>query len=62
MLVVAEMGKSFGLGCDPVVGSLTSVKMREYRVTINQCLKGGVIVVLQSYVDEDTRRMRLFTQ
>ncbi|RDX90958.1 Polycomb group protein FIE2 [Mucuna pruriens] len=86
--MVGETGKSFGLGCDPVVGSLTSSKKREYRVTnrlqegkrplyavlfnfidsryfnvfatvggnrvtVYQCLEGGVIAVLQSYVDED---------
>jgi len=31
--MVGETGKLFGLGCDPVVGSLTSSKKREYRVT-----------------------------
>ncbi|KAL5698284.1 Polycomb group protein fie2 [Ranunculus cassubicifolius] len=76
------------LGCEPVVGTLTSSKKREYRVTNRlqegkrplyaiafnfvddryynvfatagghrvtayQCLEGGVIAVLQSYVDED---------
>ncbi|KAJ8747511.1 hypothetical protein K2173_009248 [Erythroxylum novogranatense] len=76
------------LGCEPVVGSLTPSKKREYRVTnrlqegkrplyavvfnfidsryfnvfatvggnrvtVYQCLEGGVVAVLQSYVDED---------
>ncbi|XP_028794315.1 polycomb group protein FIE1-like isoform X2 [Neltuma alba] len=76
------------LGCEPVVGSLTSSRKRDYkvtnrlqegkrplyavvfnfidscyfnvfatvggnRVTVYQCLEGGVIAVLQSYVDED---------
>ncbi|KAL8462621.1 hypothetical protein ACS0TY_033600 [Phlomoides rotata] len=76
------------LGCEPVVGSLTPSKKREYRVTnrlqegkrpiyavvfnfidsryfnafataggnrvtVYQCLEGGVIAVLQSYIDED---------
>ncbi|KAK8651806.1 hypothetical protein V6N13_141388 [Hibiscus sabdariffa] len=76
------------IGLEPVVGSLTSSKKREYRVTnrlqegkrplyavifnfidsryfnvfatvggnrvtVYQCLEGGVIAVLQSYVDED---------
>ncbi|EEF39534.1 fertilization-independent endosperm protein, putative [Ricinus communis] len=76
------------LGCEPVVGSLTPSKKKEYRVTnrlqegkrplyavvfnfidsryfnvfatvggnrvtVYQCLEGGVIAVLQSYVDED---------
>jgi len=31
--MVGETGKLFGLGCDPVVGSLTASKKREYRVT-----------------------------
>uniref|UniRef100_A0A3N7FGV4 Uncharacterized protein n=1 Tax=Populus trichocarpa TaxID=3694 RepID=A0A3N7FGV4_POPTR len=83
------------LGCEPVVGSLTPSKKREYRltnrlqegkrplyavvfnfidsryfnvfatvggnrVTVYQCLDEGVIAVLQSYVDEDIRRMSLF--
>ncbi|KAI6690507.1 polycomb group protein FIE1 [Syzygium oleosum] len=76
------------LGCEPVVGTLTSSKKKEYRVTnrlqegkrplyavvfnfidsryfnvfatvggnrvtVYQCLEGGVIAVLQSYIDED---------
>ncbi|KAM7492669.1 hypothetical protein LguiA_035590 [Lonicera macranthoides] len=76
------------LGCEPVIGSLTPSKKREYRVTnrlqegkrplyavvfnfidsryfnvfatvggnrvtVYQCLEGGVIAVLQSYIDED---------
>jgi len=31
--MVGETGKLFGLGCDPVVGSLTSSKKKDYRVT-----------------------------
>ncbi|XP_042519124.1 polycomb group protein FIE1-like [Macadamia integrifolia] len=77
------------LGCEPVIGSLTPSKKREYRVTnrlqegkrplyavafnfiddryytvfatvggnrvtVYQCLEGGVIAILQSYVDEDS--------
>ncbi|KAH9651379.1 hypothetical protein WN944_001936 [Citrus x changshan-huyou] len=76
------------IGCEPLVGSLTPSKKREYRVTnklqegkrplyavvfnfidsryfnvfatvggnrvtVYQCLEGGVIAALQSYVDED---------
>ncbi|XP_049382515.1 polycomb group protein FERTILIZATION-INDEPENDENT ENDOSPERM [Solanum stenotomum] len=76
------------LGCEPVVGSLTPSRKKEYRVTnrlqegkrplygvvfnfidsryfnvfatvggnrvtVYQCLEGGVIAVLQSYIDED---------
>ncbi|XP_019230028.1 PREDICTED: polycomb group protein FERTILIZATION-INDEPENDENT ENDOSPERM isoform X2 [Nicotiana attenuata] len=76
------------IGCEPVVGSLTPSKKKEYRVTnrlqegkrplyavvfnfidsryfnvfatvggnrvtVYQCLEGGVIAVLQSYIDED---------
>ncbi|WVZ00223.1 hypothetical protein V8G54_026292 [Vigna mungo] len=83
-----KKGKTFGLGCEPVVGSLAPAKKKEYRitnrlqegqrpiyavafnfldsrylnvfvtvggnrVTVYQCLEGGVIAVLQSYVDED---------
>ncbi|KAF4365820.1 hypothetical protein F8388_014476 [Cannabis sativa] len=78
----------FTLGCEPVVGSLTPSKKRDYkvtnrlqegkrplyavvfnfidaryfnvfatvggnRVTVYQCLEGGVIAVLQSYIDDD---------
>ncbi|KAG2371838.1 Polycomb group protein [Vigna angularis] len=84
----AKKGKTFGLGCEPVVGSLAPAKKKEYRITnrleegkrpiyavvfnfldsryfnvfvtvggnritVYQCLEGGVIAVLQSYVDED---------
>ncbi|KAL6536757.1 hypothetical protein OROMI_026338 [Orobanche minor] len=31
------------------------------RVTVYQCLEGGVIAVLQSYIDEDIRKMNLST-
>ncbi|QCE09814.1 polycomb group protein FERTILIZATION-INDEPENDENT ENDOSPERM-like [Vigna unguiculata] len=83
-----KKGKTFGLGCEPVVGSLAPAKKRDYkitnrlqegnrpiyavvfnfldsryfnvfatasgnRITVYQCLEGGVIAVLQSYVDED---------
>ncbi|KAL5978182.1 Polycomb group protein fie2 [Asimina triloba] len=83
-----RMAKTTALGCEPVVGSLTATKKREYkvsnrvpegkrplyaiafnfldsryynvfatvggnRVTIYQCLEGGVIAVLQAFVDED---------
>lgn len=76
------------LGCEPVVGSLTATKKRDFRVTnrlqegkrpiyavvfnfidsrfynvfatvggnrvtVYQCLEGGVIAVLQSYIDDD---------
>nr|GMD49101.1 polycomb group protein fertilization-independent endosperm [Ipomoea batatas] len=76
------------IGCEPVVGSLTPSKKKEYRVTnrlqegkrplyavvfnfidsryfnvfatvggnrvtVYQCLEGGVIAVLQSYIGED---------
>ncbi|KAI4322824.1 hypothetical protein L6164_022481 [Bauhinia variegata] len=85
------MGKyepKYPLGCEPVVGSLTSSKKKEYkvtnrlqegkrpiyaitfnfidsnylnvfataggnRVTVYQCLEGGIIALLQSYIDED---------
>ncbi|OIW03160.1 hypothetical protein TanjilG_11797 [Lupinus angustifolius] len=82
------MAKVYGLGNEPVVGSLTSSKKKDYRitnrlqegkrplyaivfnfldsryfnvfatvglnrVTVYQCLEGGVIAVLQSYVDDD---------
>ncbi|KAK4484373.1 hypothetical protein RD792_006952 [Penstemon davidsonii] len=78
------------LGCEPVVGSPTPSRKREYRVTnrlqegkrpiysivfnfmdsryfntfataggnrvtVYQCLEGGIIGVLQSYIDEDVR-------
>ncbi|KOM26351.1 hypothetical protein LR48_Vigan252s006300 [Vigna angularis] len=84
----AKKGKTFGLGCEPVVGSLAPAKKKEYRITnrlqegkrpiyavafnfldsrylnvfvtvgdnritVYQCLEGGVIAVLQSYVDDD---------
>ncbi|GKV45783.1 hypothetical protein SLEP1_g52828 [Rubroshorea leprosula] len=84
------------IGLEPVVGSLTLSKKREYRfanrlqegkrplyavvfnfidsryfnvfatvggnrVTVYQCLEGGVIAALQSYVDEDIRRKNRFT-
>ncbi|XP_014522006.2 polycomb group protein FERTILIZATION-INDEPENDENT ENDOSPERM isoform X2 [Vigna radiata var. radiata] len=83
-----KKGKTFGLGSEPVVGSLAPAKKKEYRITnrlqegqrpiyavafnfldsrylnvfvtvggnritVYQCLEGGVIAVLQSYVDED---------
>ncbi|KAM3396278.1 hypothetical protein P3S68_005284 [Capsicum galapagoense] len=82
------MAAKVPVGCEPVVGSLTPSKKKEYRVTnrlqegkrplyavvfnfidsryfnvfdtvggnrvtVYQCLEGGVIAVLQSYIDED---------
>lgn len=29
------------------------------QVTVYQCLEGGVIAVLQSYIDEDVRKFKL---
>lgn len=29
-----------------------------YQVTVYQCLEGGVIAVLQSYIDEDVRNCK----
>ncbi|KAF1886285.1 hypothetical protein Lal_00045516 [Lupinus albus] len=84
----SEMTEVYGLGNEPVVGSLTSAKKKDYRitnriqegkrpiyaivynfidsryfnvfatvclnrVTVYRCLEGGVIAVLQSYVDDD---------
>ncbi|CAL0322718.1 unnamed protein product [Lupinus luteus] len=84
---MSKMTKVYGLGNEPVVGSLTSSKKKDYRitnriqegkrpiyaivfnfldsryfnvfatvglnrVTVYQCLEGGVIAVLQSYADD----------
>lgn len=40
----------------PIVDILTSLYFLAVRqVTVYQCLEGGVIAVLQSYIDEDVR-------
>jgi len=55
----AKRGKTFGLGCEPVVGSLASAKKREYRVT-NRLQEGKVPIYAVVFNFLDSRYLNVF--